>query len=139
MKHFFLRRIVHNPEGTWGVLIYNRQPFCVTLELPWKNNRRSVSCIPAGNYRAFLRLSGIRGRGYVYQLIGVRGRTAIQIHKGNTTNDILGCIITAEKYEPLGKKKGVQQSRQAFKEFMRLAAGDKNIMVNIISPGVKGV
>lgn len=137
MKTFFLRRIIHNLDATWGVMIYNREPFCVTLELPWKQNRRSISCIPAGTYTAFRRFSGIKGRGWVYQLMGVKGRTAIQIHKGNFTSDVLGCILVAEKYERIGGKIAVQQSRQAFKEFMSKTGKDKKILLRVIAPNLK--
>lgn len=133
MKTFILRRIVHNLAGTWGTMIYNRQPFCVTLELPWKNNARNVSCIPSGTYTAFRRLSGIRGRGVVFQLKGVPNRTAIQIHKGNFTSDILGCIILGEKFEDIGSKRAIQQSKPAFKEFMRKAP-EKTIRLIILAP-----
>ena len=62
-----------------------------TLELPYKNNKKDVSCIKPGEYDAFIRESPTNGT--VIQLKGVEGRSYIQIHSGNYTNQIRGCIL----------------------------------------------
>lgn len=64
---------------------------CFTLELPDKGNAPNVSCIPPGVYGAFKRTSLKNGN--VLQLDRVPGREAIQVHRGNFTRQILGCIL----------------------------------------------
>ena len=63
-----------------------------TLELPYKNNKKDVSCIKPGEYDAFVAHSNKNG-GDVIWLKDVEDRTAIQIHAGNYTTDIQGCIL----------------------------------------------
>ena len=68
---------------------------CFTLELPYKDNQRNISCIPPA--------SGYVGRKHVSPKNGecisinnVFHRTHIQIHKGNFTSDIEGCILVGD-------------------------------------------
>lgn len=45
-------------EGTNGTLFSTRGNFlCHTIELPWKQNQRSISCIPEGKYEILPRFS----------------------------------------------------------------------------------
>ena len=67
---------------------------CFTLELPWKNNERSVSCIPAGTYTMSKYHSPTKG--WVFLLHGVPDRTYIEIHAGNYTRQIEGCILVGD-------------------------------------------
>ena len=64
---------------------------CFTLELPWRNNQDDVSCIPAGEYEYFYRISGRNGK--VLELVNVESREHIQFHAGNYHFQILGCIL----------------------------------------------
>ena len=67
-----------------------------TLELPWKNNQKSVSCIPAGRYKCRVRLAReSASRDYVHLLVqDVEGRSYILFHYGNYPSDTKGCILT---------------------------------------------
>ena len=64
---------------------------CFTLELRDLGNERSVSCIPKGRYKAFKRQSPKNG--LVVELKDVPNRSNIQIHSGNYTRQIEGCIL----------------------------------------------
>lgn len=64
---------------------------CFTLELPDLGNTPSISCIPAGTYQAFKRQSPKNG--LVVELKAVPNRSFIQIHRGNYTRQIEGCIL----------------------------------------------
>lgn len=64
---------------------------CFTLELPDLDNAPSISCIPAGTYKAFKRQS--QKNGSVIELKAVPNRQFIQIHRGNYTRQIEGCIL----------------------------------------------
>ena len=41
---------VYKRGGTNGTLTLNGHFVCFTLELPWKENKRNISCIPEGKY-----------------------------------------------------------------------------------------
>lgn len=64
---------------------------CFTLELPDLGNAQSISCIPVGIYHAFKRQSPKNG--LVVELKNVPNRSFIQIHRGNYTRQIEGCIL----------------------------------------------
>jgi hypothetical protein len=61
------------------------------LELPYRDNAPNISCIPAGVYSYFKRNSPSNGD--VLELVNVPKRTNVQIHKGNYTRNVLGCIL----------------------------------------------
>ena len=67
-----------------------------TLELPWLENKRSISCINEGIYIVEYRDSPTLGD--VLHLKDVLGRTWIYIHKGNYTRQILGCILVGKSH-----------------------------------------
>ena len=48
MRQVYLLRTTTSDQGTEGFLVTDGFN-CRTLELPWKNNKRSISCIPEGN------------------------------------------------------------------------------------------
>ena len=81
--------------STIGELFLNEERMCDTLELPWKDNKQSVSCIPAGQYKVRLRLPRESAtREYVHLLIqDVKDRSYILFHRGNSAKDTRGCIL----------------------------------------------
>ena len=77
---------------------------CFTLELPLLNNESSVSCIyPAGGYIGRKHFSP--NNGDVIAIDNVMGRTNIQVHSGNYTNQILGCILVGDSVKFLNDDK----------------------------------
>lgn len=67
-----------------------------TLEEPWDGNKRRVSCIPAGTYLCIphgWELGSTKTFTKVWEVTGVKDRTAILIHAGNTLEDTAGCIL----------------------------------------------
>lgn len=62
-----------------------------TLELPWKENQKDISCIPEGVYEC-RRKESIRFGG-CYELLNVPDRSNILIHAGNTPEHTHGCIL----------------------------------------------
>ena len=88
-------KTIKQPDCTLGVMTVEGSDFrCFTLELPDKGNASNVSCIPAGTYEYFKRTSGVNGE--VIELRNVVGRSFIQVHRGNFTSDILGCILVGK-------------------------------------------
>ncbi len=121
-----LTRLKYNEDSTQGVLKLNDKMW-YTLELKYDNNRRNVSCIPEGVYNYKKVKSKKRGY-YVIQLSGTGLRTYIQIHIGNRTSDILGCVLVGM----IGSKDTVSQSTQAFNELMKEAPDSGVITIKSI-------
>ena len=95
-----LKRIASTPTGTFGILLNEAaQPFAVTLELPWRDNQRNVSCIPLGTYTA-RRIKSPKF-GDTFQVMDVPGRSEILFHGGNYQVHTRGCIIVAEKFKDI--------------------------------------
>ena len=131
MKQMSLIRVAGNEEGTFGVLIDEGQPFCLTLERKWLNNMRSMSCIPDGDY--LCRRIQSPHHGNTFEITNVPGRSAILFHKGNLMEDSEGCLIVGEQFEPLEGKNGVVASGKAFEEFLQRLAGIDEFKVSIRS------
>lgn len=79
-----------------------------TLELPWKNNQRRISCIPPapGGKLDYLvhKKPPTAKRPYEYfHVQHVEGRDAILWHPGNYTSQILGCTLPGEAHTDLNK------------------------------------
>jgi hypothetical protein len=76
---------------TTGTLSINGERECHTLELPWRNNRRGVSCIPAGVYRlAWVESPSFKR--HTLRLEDVPDRDGILIHPANEIKELRGCI-----------------------------------------------
>ena len=88
-----------NNDCTIGRLNY-KEFDCLTLELPWLDNKVGVSCVPAGIYEAEKYYSP-KFRKTVILLKGVQGRSFIEIHTGNFTRDIEGCIVVGDSLKYL--------------------------------------
>lgn len=115
MKHLELIRIAYVPDGTFGVLLDEDTPFCLTLEREWNDNKRNISCIPRGSYIC-KRIQSPKF-GDTFEVCDVPGRSHILFHRGNIEDDSHGCILVGEMYEKLKGKIAVLASGKAFKEF----------------------
>ncbi len=91
-----LKRIASRDDGTYGVLLADGAPFAVTLERPWRDNRRGESCIPPGAYTC-IRVQSPKF-GPTWMVKDVPGRSEILFHAGNVFTDSHGCILVAERY-----------------------------------------
>lgn len=91
---------------------------CFTLELPWEKNQKDISCIPAGIYNATMHNSASKGQ--VVLLLNVDGRTYIEIHAGNYTSQILGCILVGDSIKYLNSDgiPDVTNSRATLKKLL---------------------
>lgn len=99
----------YKPSGTNGLLSLDGVQICYTIELPWKNNRRKVSCIPEGRYRLRKRYS--QQRNWHLELMDVPARSLILIHAANDAlKELQGCIAPVSMI--IGEGKG-SESRKA--------------------------
>jgi hypothetical protein len=62
-----------------------------TIELPWKENKSRVSCIPKGTYSVTFTPSP-RLKKKTYRVVNVKGRDGILFHPANFSSQLKGCI-----------------------------------------------
>ena len=107
------------PEGTNGKLECEGKLICHTIELPWKENERRVSCIPEGEY--FLRKRYSKKFDWHLELVAVENRNLILMHPANNAlQELNGCIAPVTKLS--GPGLGLQ-SRKAFTKLKSLVYG----------------
>ena len=130
---YLLKRISMTDKGVFGVLIdEDNIPFVLTLERPWINNQKGVSCIPSGTYEC--QRVNTPKHGEVFQVINVPDRDSILIHKGNIDEDSQGCILVGENfaYNIKNGQPGVSSSGAAFDEFMGKLKGQSKFTLRIV-------
>ena len=121
LRDFWLLRLSpNNPDGIFGVLRDDQDPFCVTVE-----NNDYV--FPDGDYICHRAKSHTYGNTFE---IEIPGHTFIYFHWGNWEDDSKMCVILGEKFEPIWDSKrnrtkdGVQESKNGgFKEFLERTKG----------------
>jgi len=118
-------------KSTIGKLSINGESFCDTLENPYINNERNISCIPEGQYKVRLRLAReSASRDYLHLLVqDVPNRNWILFHRGNTPKDTSGCILVGNGRE----QDAVNNSRLAMdlviKEIVNLGGENINLII----------
>jgi hypothetical protein len=118
----------YSPLGTHGILATPIQEFR-TIERPWLNNRKNVSCIPEGNYTCESRSSGRHGE--TFEIMDVSGRTHILFHKGNKPSDVEGCIAIGRSWGIFEDTPHIFDSYNAFNYFMGELGGESIFALNI--------
>lgn len=134
-----LIRQTSDEQGTFGVFTVNNKSY-FSLELPNKDNKPNISCIPCGQYKASLRYSP-HFKKNLYCLSGVPNRNFILIHGANFAGDeamgyqthLQGCISIGKSIgTALNKHKQRQRcifgSQQALSEFMDELDGEEFIL-----------
>lgn len=136
MKQATLTRLETGPEGTFGRLDIHDEKTgevvftCATLELPWRENARGVSCAPAGSYLFKWRTDSPK-HGACYEewddpatpeREDIKDRDNIQIHAANLAGDetqgyvkqLDGCIapgLSVVKFHAGKKPAGAKDQR----------------------------
>lgn len=89
-------RETYTDESVIGKLYLNGEFISYTLELAWKNNQKSISCVPRGVYDCKIRLAkDSASRNYDHLILeDVPNRSYILFHRGNSAKDSKGCILT---------------------------------------------
>ena len=89
-------------KGTNGDLLLKGEKICSTIELPWKQNKPQVSCIPEGEYELRKRYTSRFGRHFI--LMNVPNRSYILLHAANDAlKEIKGCIAPVSLLTGEGK------------------------------------
>lgn len=111
-----IERFAYTPMGVFGrCYIAGQELF--TVERPWLNNERSISCIPEGRYTCSPRFYNKGGYDAI-EITQVPGRTNVLLHKGNTMHDLAGCIAITAKLGCVEGIWGGVNSREAFRILM---------------------
>ncbi len=119
----------YRPDCTLGILTY-KDFKCFTLELPWKDNERNVSCIPqASGYHGIKYISAKNGD--CISIPNVINRDYIQIHSGNYTSQIEGCILVGDSIKFLNNDDvpDVTNSRKTLNKLLELLPNDFTIEI----------
>jgi len=115
-RHTLVLLRKYGEQGTNGTLSYQGRTICYTIELPWKDNKRRISCIPEGLYK--LQRHRYQKHGEQIGIPHVVGRDGILIHAANhALTELLGCI--APVMELTGAGAGIK-SRLALAELKAL-------------------
>lgn len=82
---------IYYPTGTNGQILIGSAPVCYSIELPWKNNQRRISCIPEGRYE--LTIYNSPKHGPCLLLKNVPNRDMVEVHEANwAIKELNGCI-----------------------------------------------
>ena len=104
------------PDGTNGKLEVEGKLICLTIELPWKENEKRVSCIPEGKY--FIRKRYSKKFQFHLEILDVKNRSFILFHPANNAlKELNGCIAPVTKLS--GPGLGLD-SRKAFVKLKKL-------------------
>ena len=139
MQHWAILRANTSLQGTPGTLYSTHDgitEFAKTIELPWRDNQRGISCIPSGRYEVELTWSP-RYKKPLYLVKDVEKRSGIRIHSANYAGahdfgyrrDLLGCIALGRTHAHAPQLM-VTSSRVTMKKFHEVA--DKEFLLTII-------
>ena len=92
----------YHAGGTNGIILYNQLPVCLTIELPWKENKIKISCIPEGRYELVRKYS--RRFKEHFRIKKVPGRWFIKVVPANdASRELTGCIAPVLLFEGAGR------------------------------------
>jgi hypothetical protein len=131
MINLLLIRDTFTEESTIGELFINGERICDTLERPYFNNQRNISCIPEGVYPVRLRLPRESAtRDYLHLLVQeVPNRDWILFHRGNTAKDTSGCILVGIGTEQDVVHNSVLAMDLLIKEILNLGGENINLII----------
>ena len=116
-----LKRLFETELSTVGRLFIGGKFFTNTMELLWRDNKRSISCIPKGKYRLKLRETENRGQHLILE--GTEPRQFILIHSASTHKDLKGCIALGDVFTINKNEITLSQSKIAVGRFNELVFG----------------
>lgn len=109
--HLTLTRLTRHKDYTIGALMHSDEWLCFTMENPWLDNQKIISCIPQGHYVCTLHNGSKYKDTWIVQ--DVLDRNGIVFHVGNVSDDTQGCILPGLNIGKLWDKAAVLKSRIA--------------------------
>lgn len=126
----FLTR-TYFPDGTNGKLMCEGKLLCNTIELPWKNNEKRVSCIPEGRY--FIRKRYSQKFKWHLEVVDVKNRSYILFHPANNAlQELNGCIAPVTKLSGPGLGLISRKAFEKLKTFVYAALDSKESVELIV-------
>jgi hypothetical protein len=102
--------------GTNGTVYNGEKSICHTIELPWKENQKMISCIPEGRYEMVKRYNAKFKSHFI--LMNVPNRSFILIHPANDAlKELKGCIAPVLVLAAAGKG---YESKKALKSLISI-------------------
>ena len=131
MINLLLIRDTFTEESTIGELFINGERICDTLERPYFNNLKNISCIPEGNYKVRLRLAReSASRDYLHLLVqDVPDRDWILFHRGNYPYQSQGCILVGLGSQQDFVSNSVLAMDLLIKEILHLGGENINLII----------
>ena len=129
--NLLLIRDTFSENSVIGELFLNGERMCDTLENPWLDNQRNISCIPEGEYKVRLRLAReSASRDYLHLLVqDVPNRDWILFHRGNTAKDTSGCILVGLGSQQDFVSNSVLAMDLLIKEILNLGGENINLII----------
>lgn len=126
-----LVRTRYTSQAVLGRLIIGDEELA-TLEPPWRNNERNVSCIPTGEYKMnYLPRSASGKYRKVYHITEVEGRGGILIHNGNIPGHTKGCVLVGLRHGYMAGGPAVLNSRTALSQ-LRDMIGEGPSIIRVV-------
>ena len=128
-----INRLAHEPKQTLGVLnVYNDVNLvfsCKVLELPDRQNKRSISRINKGDYNCQLRWS--KKYNWHYILKDVENRSFILIHFGNYYTQTRGCLLVGNAFKDINNDglRDVTSSKKTMKRLLNILPKQFNLTI----------
>ena len=131
MINLLLIRNTFSKKSTIGELFLNGERICDTLENPWVDNQRNISCIPEGVYPVRLRLPRESAtRDYLHLLVQeVPNRDFILVHRGNFPSQTQGCLLVGLGTEQDVVHNSVLAMDLLIKEILNLGGENINLII----------
>ena len=129
--NLLLIRDTFSENSVIGELFLDGERMCDTLENPWLDNQRNISCIPEGEYKVRLRLPRESAtRDYLHLLVeDVENRSYILFHRGNTAKDTRGCILVGLGSQQDFVSNSVLAMDLLIKEIVNLGGENINLII----------
>jgi hypothetical protein len=133
MLPFVILNREYRNDCTLGEVVLPGDIIIKTIERPWLNNKRGISCYPEGVYLCkYLRRSASGKYKRVWHVQNVPGRSGILWHNGNLVRHSRGCTIVGMNHGTLGDKPAVLSSRKAL-NVMRRALNERDFILVVTS------
>ena len=134
MAHFKLITF-SNQFCTVGNWYHGDELICHTIEKPWKQNQKGISCVPAGLYDLLPRVSPSAGETYYLSnpklnvtLNDESGRTYIQIDVANKQSQLEGCIGVGVDFDVWDCEQVVTKSAETRDILMQILNKEKHTL-----------
>lgn len=100
-----------------------------TMELEYNDNKKRISCIPAGTYTVVKRTSPKYG--LHFHITNVPNRDFILIHSANYSRQLLGCIGVGESFVDLDKDglKDITNSKATLKKLVEIMPNEFQLVI----------